>query len=80
AKLQAITIPSERLIQDYRSTYNDIRDWQRREKAGDENGKSTIDWDDVVFEVDLLKSQEINLDYILELIFEHNKKLKNKSD
>ncbi|MGF7447176.1 type I restriction endonuclease subunit R, EcoR124 family, partial [Klebsiella michiganensis] len=33
--------------------------------------------DDVVFEVDLLKSQEINLDYILELIFEHN--LKNKS-
>jgi type I restriction enzyme R subunit len=33
-----------------------------------------------VFEVDLLKSQEINLDYILELIFEHNKKNKNKTD
>ena len=33
-----------------------------------------------MFEVDLLKSQEINLDYILELIFEHNKKTKNKSD
>ncbi|CAM5188327.1 Type I restriction enzyme EcoR124II R protein [Oligella ureolytica] len=32
----------------------------------------------MVFEVDLLKSQEINLDYILELIFENNKKLKNK--
>jgi type I restriction enzyme R subunit len=31
-----------------------------------------------VFEVDLLKSQEINLDYILELIFEHNKKTKDK--
>jgi type I restriction enzyme R subunit len=30
--------------------------------------------------VDLLKSQEINLDYILELIFEHNKKIKSKSD
>ena len=30
------------------------------------------------FEVDLLKSQEINLDYILELIFEHNKKTKDK--
>lgn len=27
-------------------------------------GNSKIDWDDVVFEVDLLKSQEINLDYI----------------
>jgi len=34
----------------------------------------------VVFEVDLLKSQEINLDYILELIFEQNKKTKNKDD
>lgn len=33
----------------------------------------------MVFEVDLLKSQEINLDYILELIFEHNKKLKDKT-
>ncbi|WP_413457973.1 type I restriction endonuclease subunit R, EcoR124 family [Herbaspirillum huttiense] len=30
--------------------------------------------------VDLLKSQEINLDYILELIFEHNKKTKSKSE
>jgi type I restriction enzyme, R subunit len=39
-----------------------------------------VDWDDVVFEVDLLKSQEINLDYILELIFDHNKKTKSKSD
>lgn len=76
--LQAITLPSERKVQDYRSTYNDVRDWQRREKAGAEKEKSTIDWDDVVFEVDLLKSQEINLDYILELIFEHNKKIKSK--
>ena len=80
AALQAIKMPAERKIQDYRSTYNDIRDWQRREKAADEKSKSTIDWDDVVFEVDLLKSQEINLDYILELIFEHNKKTKSKAD
>ena len=78
--LQAITLPAERKVQDYRSTYNDVRDWLRREKAGAEKEKSTIDWDDVVFEVDLLKSQEINLDYILELIFEHNKKIKSKSD
>ncbi len=34
----------------------------------------------MVFEVDLLKSQEINLDYILELIFEHNKKIKSKAE
>lgn len=78
--LQAITLPAERKVQDYRSTYNDVRDWLRREKAGAEKEKSTIDWDDVVFEVDLLKSQEINLDYILELIFEHNKKIKSKSE
>lgn len=80
AALQAITVPAERKIQDYRSTYNDVRDWLRREKAGAEKDKSTIDWDDVVFEVDLLKSQEINLDYILELIFEHNKKIKTKTE
>jgi type I restriction enzyme R subunit len=78
AKLQEIKIPADRKIQDYRSTYNDIRDWLRRERAGEEKEKTTIDWNDVVFEVDLLKSQEINLDYILELIFEHNKKLKDK--
>lgn len=80
AALRAIKIPAERKIQDYRSTYNDVRDWLRREKSSNDKEKSTIDWDDVVFEVDLLKSQEINLDYILELIFEHNKKIKSKSD
>ncbi|HDX8994078.1 TPA: type I restriction endonuclease subunit R [Klebsiella oxytoca] len=79
ATLQTIKMPSERKIQDYRSTYNDVRDWLRREKSSAEKEKSTIDWDDVVFEVDLLKSQEINLDYILELIFEHNRKNKSKA-
>ena len=80
ATLQTIRIPAERKVQDYRSTYNDIRDWLRREKAAEQKEASTIDWDDVVFEVDLLKSQEINLDYILELIFEHNKKTKSKAE
>ncbi|MEG1196730.1 MAG: type I restriction endonuclease subunit R, partial [Clostridia bacterium] len=76
--MKSIQIPEERTIQDYRSTYNDIRDWLRREKAGKDKEESNIDWDDVVFEVDLLKSQEINLDYILELIFEKNKNVKDK--
>ena len=80
AALQTVKLPAERKLQDYRSTYNDIRDWLRKEKAATEKEKSTLDWDDVVFEVDLLKSQEINLDYILELIFEHNKKTKSKAD
>ena len=77
--LKSIKLPPERVIQDYRSTYNDISDWQRRQDSSDQNGKSTIDWADVVFEVDLLKSQEINLDFILELIFEKNKKVKDKA-
>lgn len=64
---------------DYRSKYNDIREWIRREREGKEKGNSKIDWDDVVFEVDLLKSQEINLDYILELIYEKNKNTKDKN-
>lgn len=68
----------ERAAQDYRSTYNDIRDWFRREKEGKTPEESKIDWDDVIFEIDLLKSQEIDLDYILELVFEHNKKTKDK--
>lgn len=79
ASMQKIELLKERTVQDYRSTYNDIRDWIRREKIGKASEESKIDWDDVVFEVDLLKSQEINLDYILELIFEHNKKTKDKA-
>lgn len=79
-RMQLIDIPKERVIQDYRSTYNDIREWLRRDKEGRKKEDSIIDWDDVVFEVDLLKSQEINLDYILELIFEKNKDVKDKTD
>ncbi|MDC4271559.1 type I restriction endonuclease subunit R [Acinetobacter baumannii] len=78
AQLTAIDMPAERKIQDYRSSYNDIRDWLRRERLAEQKEESTIDWNDVVFEVDLLKSQEINLDYILELIFESNKKIRDK--
>ena len=78
--LRAIKIPSERKIQDYRSTYNDIRDWLRKENTNKDKEESEIDWSDVVFEIDLLKSQEINLDYILELIFERKKKNMSKSE
>lgn len=78
AAIRSVQMPTIRTIQDYRSTYNDIRDWLHREKKGAENTESTIDWGDVVFEIDLLKSQEINLDYILELIFENNKNRKDK--
>ena len=78
AAMKGVKIPSERAVQNYKSTYNDIRDWLRNQKESDKKDALKIDWSDVVFEVDLLKSQEINLDYILELIFENNKKNKNK--
>lgn len=78
AAMQQVPTLADRTIQDFKSAYNDIADWLRREKNGKDPDASAIDWDDVVFEIDLLKSQEINLDYILELIFEHNKKSKDK--
>lgn len=79
-KMKATDVPDDRIIQDYRSTYNDIRDWLRQERSNKDKKESDIDWDDVVFEVDLLKSQEINLDYILELIFDKNKQYQSKEN
>jgi type I restriction enzyme R subunit len=77
--MSKICLPNDRCIQNYRSTYNDIREWLQREKAAQNESKSTLDWDDVTFEVELLKSQKINLDYILELLFEKNKDIKDKA-
>ncbi|MGL5125628.1 MAG: type I restriction endonuclease subunit R [Fusobacteriaceae bacterium] len=76
--MKAVQMLAERTVQDYRSAYNDIREWLRREKKSTVGDDSRLEWDDVVFEVDLLKSQEINLDYILELIFEKHKNTKDK--
>lgn len=76
--MMEVDVLQERTAQDYRSTYNDIRDWFRQEREGKAAEESKMDWDDVVFEIDLLKSQEIDLDYILELVFEHNQKTKDK--
>lgn len=58
-------ILSERDLQDYLGRYQDLRDeWRRRR----ENGESTDITDDVVFEVELIKQIEINIDYILMLV------------
>ena len=78
ASMVQLEVLKDRLVQDYKSTYNDIRDWVSKERENKEQEKQFIDWEEVVFEVDLLKSQEIDLDYILELILEHHKKNKNK--
>lgn len=77
AEMQKIPVLSERLVQDYRSTYNNIRDWLQQKNR--EKDQFALDWTDVVFEIELLKSQEIDLDYILELIFEHNQTSKDKA-
>ena len=79
-ELSRLDIPSTREIQDYRSTYNDIKSWYENERRNHEDSESKVDWDSVVYEVELLKSQEINLDYILELIFETNKKVSDKDE
>ncbi len=56
---------NERDLQDYLGRYQDLRDeWKRRRK----NGESTDITDDVVFEVELIKQIEINIDYILMLV------------
>lgn len=39
------------MLQDYKSTYNDIRDWLRREREGKHPEKSKINWDDVVLKL-----------------------------
>ena len=78
ASMVQLEVLKDRLVQDYKSTYNDIRDWVSKERENVAQEKQLIDWEEVVFEVDLLKSQEIDLDYILELILEHHKKNKNK--
>ena len=76
--MSAIPIPSERNLQDYRSCYNDIREQVYHQQYAQQQENTTTDWSDIVFEVELLKSQEINLEYILELIFEKTSKFKDK--
>lgn len=72
-------ILADRQVQDYLSVYQSIRDWRKREQENKQAEQSQLDWNDVVFEIELLKSQEINLDYILSFIPEQHKKAKDKS-
>lgn len=56
---------SERDLQDYLGRYQDLRDeWNNRRK----HGESTDITDDIVFEVELIKQIEINIDYIFMLV------------
>ena len=58
-------ILSDRDLQDYLGKYQDLRDeWNRKREAGE----STDVTEDIVFEVELIKQIEINIDYILMLV------------
>lgn len=66
-------IISERLMQDMKSVYVDIRENITKRRNYDDAQKIDIDFSDVEFQIDLLKTDEINLDYILKLILEKYK-------
>lgn len=64
-EFQGKELISERDLQDYLGRYQDLRDdWKRKREAGE----STDIIDDIVFEVELIKQIEINIDYILMLV------------
>ena len=70
-------IISERLKQDMKSTYIKIKE-ELINSGGRDKGKGgeneeKIDFSDVEFHIDLLKTEEVNLDYILALILEKAK-------
>ena len=68
-------ILSERDVQDYHSLYIDLYNEFRKTGQGE---KEFIN-DDLVFEMELIKQTEINIDYILELIKKyHEDHIKNK--
>ena len=63
--------------QDYKSLYLDLRDKYRKVAEGD---KVDIN-DDLVFEIELIKQVDINIDFIIALIEKHRaKKEKDKSE
>ena len=57
-------ILTDRQLQDYQSNYLDLQDkWRKRRKGDKENIN-----DDLVFETELIRQVEINIDYILLLV------------
>lgn len=64
-EFQGKELIAERDLQDYLGRYQDLRDeWKRKREAGE----STDIIDDIVFEIELIKQIEINIDYILMLV------------
>lgn len=58
-------ILSERDLQDYLGRYQDLRDeWKNRKPSGEKEDITA----DIIFEIELIKQIEINIDYILMLV------------
>lgn len=78
-KYSTYVLLTDREKQDYLSLYNDINFYVEKLKQDNlKNKKDDITndiWDEINFELELVKSQDINLDYILNLII----KTKNKN-
>lgn len=70
-------IISERQMQDMKSVYVDIRESFLNERISREAEAQQVDFSDVEFQIDLLKTDEINLDYILNLIMQKAKESKD---
>lgn len=66
-------IISDRQMQDMKSVYVDIRESIINTRHRENDSNTLIDFSDVEFQIDLLKTDEINLDYILALILEKAK-------
>lgn len=66
-------IISDRQMQDMKSVYVDIRENIINLKNNENSEGEQIDFSDIEFQIDLLKTDEINLDYILTLILEKSK-------
>ncbi len=61
-------ILSERDVQDYHSMYIDLYQEFRKKRQGESENIN----DDIVFEIELIKQVEINIDYILQLISKYH--------
>ncbi len=73
-------IITDRQMQDMKSVYVEIREEYLKTQKNEISQANQIDYSDIEFQIALLKSEEINLDYILNLIFEKTKESKNLDD
>ncbi len=67
-EFQGHDLLTERTLQDYQGTYLDLKEQWQPKKPGD----STDITGDVVFEVELVRQIEINIDYILMLVAKYH--------